>query len=103
VEYYDVPDEFFQQVERDCRQISAKAKALVEGLGLKLRENRMEPLKKWVEKSVNSLTGDYVNFFWLSVEVPFGAGQKQKIEAVTSAFAELSSGFSNVMQIELEK
>ena len=103
VDYFVFPDGFFGKVKQDCQAAIQKAQGILEPLGLKLRQGmQVDPeLEKNAARPARAI--DYVNFFWLTVDVPFAPGQKKLAERVGTEFAKLSQEFADVMSIELER
>jgi hypothetical protein len=101
-DYYVFPDGFFEHVKAACSGAYQKAKTLV-GDGSKVTARTDPGFEKEARKSVAANRAGYVNFFWINAEIPFAKGQKKQVEDTIAKLLALSTEFSHLMALEVEK
>jgi hypothetical protein len=102
-EFYVYPNGFFEHVKAACSEAARKAKTLVGDLKVSARMD--EKFERYATADVEEIRrfDNYINFFWIDVDVPLAKGQKKQVEDTTAKLLALSTEFSHLMALEVKK
>ena len=99
-EVYVFPAGWLDRVRADAQRTIEAGRRVAKAAGLDLHEESIEDeMERFALRPVAAI--DYVNFFWLSVEIPFKAGQKKLAASLADEFAKLGVEFAGEMDVDL--